>query len=261
MVVMNEYFFKNIQNQYAIDLNLPLRQQKRILLSALGFPCDPMLKACPSCDTNKIDQLLKEYCAQGCPFLIIVSEKPMLTLVQPLFIVNNINSVQWRNNQGVKQIINLHEALTVVKNYPKSTWVEFSPYLWGEYTIAGRLMYISAENQILEMQQGVSPTKLVNDCKLMTYVGELSFLETEKHQYVQHSCCLRSMGYSNIFPFSVVQSVCRKMPRISSFESLLLIGKFPTLEFAFRSSGQLIAIDIDWPSQWIKKKGNICESI
>lgn len=253
MIVMNECFLANAGSKYGIDMNLPLRLQKRALLRALGFPGDPKLKGCQSCETNKVVQLFKEYGAQGYPFLIIVSEKPMLTLVPPLFAVNDANSVQWRDNQGTKRVITASEALSIIKGYPQTTWVEFSLNPWGERTIAGRLIYIAVDNQVLEIQQGIVPAKLINDRQLPTYVGELSFLDVERHRYLEDSRRLRDVGYLNICPFSMVRSICREMPAMASFEELRLISQLPTLEFAF-GTGQLMAIDIDWPAQYIEKK-------
>jgi len=252
---MNECFLANTGSKYGIDASLPLRLQKRALLRALGFLGDPRLKGCRSCETSKVKQLFKEYCVQGCPFLIIVSEKPMLTLVPPLFVVNDANSVQWRDNQGTKRTITASEALSIIGGYPQTTWVEFSPNPWGERAIAGRLIYIAMDNQVIEIQQGTVPAKLINDRQLPTYVGELSFLDAERHRYLKDSRRLRDAGYLNICPFSVVRNICREMPAMASFEELRFISQLPTLEFAFTGTGRLMAIDIDWPAQYTKKKG------
>lgn len=255
MIVMNECFLANAGSKYGIDASLPLRLQKRALLKALGFPGDPRLKRCQSCEIGKVAQLFKEYDAQGYPFLIIVSEKPMLTLVPPLFVVNDANSVQWRDNQGTKQAITASEALSIIEGYPQTTWVEFAPNPWGERTIAGRLIYIAVDNQILEIQQGTVLAKLINDRQLPTYDGELSFLDVSRHRYFEDSRRLRDLGYLNICAFSVVRNICREMPAIDRFEELRLISRFPTLEFAFTGTGRLMAIDIDWSAQYIEKKG------
>ena len=171
MIVMNECFLANAGSKYGIDLSLPLRLQKRALLKALGFPGDPKLNGCRACEVNKVKQFFAEYCAEGYPFLIIVSEKPMHTLVPPLFVVNGSDSVQWRDDQDTKQTISADEALVAISQYPQTTWVEFTPRPWNERTIAGRLIYISMDNQVLEIQQGTVPAKLINDRQLPTYVG------------------------------------------------------------------------------------------
>ena len=255
MIVINECFLANAGSKYGIDPNLPLRLQKRVLLKALDFPGDPKLKGCRSCETDKVKQFFKEYCDQKYPFLIIVSEKPMLTLVPPLFVVSDLNSVQWRNNQGSKRIVTASEALATIGKYSHGTWVEFAPNPWGERTIAGRLIYTSIENQVLEVQQGSVPAKLINDRQLPTYAGELSFLEVERRGYLEDSRRLRNAGYPNICSFSVIRSICREMPPMTSFEELRLISQLPTLEFVFTETSRLIAIDIDWPAQYIEKKG------
>ena len=255
MIVMNECFLANAGNKYGFDLSLPLRLQKRVLLKALDFPGDPKLKVCRSCETGKVEQSFGEYGAQGYPFLIIVSEKPMRTLVPPLFVVSGSDSVQWRDDQGAKQVISADEALAVIGQYPQTTWVEFTPRPWNEHTIAGRLIYTSIENQVLEVQQGAVPAKLINDRQLPTYVGELSFLEGTRRGYLDDSRRLREAGYLNICSFGVVRSICRAMPPMGSFEELRLVSRLPTLEFAFTETGRLMAIDIDWPAQYVEKKG------
>jgi len=93
MIVMNECFLANAGSKYGINMSLPLRLQKRALLRTLGFHGDPNLKACRSCESKRVEQLFSEYSARGYPFLIIISEKPMHTLVPPLFVVNASDSV------------------------------------------------------------------------------------------------------------------------------------------------------------------------
>lgn len=256
MIVMNECFLANAGSKYGIDTSLPLRLQKRALLRTLGFPGDPNLKACKSNATKKVKQLVKEYSDLGYPFLIIVSEKPMTTLVPPLFIVNNQDNVQWRDDQGTKQIVSTSEAVAIIERYPSTTWVEFAPSPWGEQTVAGRLIYTSMENQVLEMQQGTVPARLINDRQLPTYVGDLSFLEVSRRGYLEDSRRLRDVGYFTICSFTTVRSICREMPPLTSFEELRLVSQLPTLEFAFIQTGQLMAIDTDWPAQYIEKKGD-----
>jgi len=255
MIVMDESFLANAGSEYGIDLSLPLRLQKRALLKVLGFPGDSKLKGCRACEAKKVKQFFNEYCAEGYPFLIIVSEKPMHTLVPPLFVVNGLDSVQWRDDQGAKLTISVDEVLAVISRYPQTTWVEFTPRPWNERAIAGRLIYTSIENQIIEIQQGTVPAKLINDRQLLTYVGELTFLEGTRRGYLDDSRRLREMGYLNICSFSVIRSICRAMPPIGSFEELRFVARLPTLEFAFTETSRLMAIDIDWPAQYVEKKG------
>ena len=254
MIAINERFLVNAGSKHGIDSSLPLRLQKRELLKALGFPGDPKLKRCQSCKTCEVKQLLKEYCAQGYPFLIIVSEKPMFTLVPPLFVVDGSNSVKWRDNRGIGKVLSANEALAVIKQFPQTTWVEFAPCPWNERTIAGRLIYASMESQILEIQQGTVPSKLINNRQLPTYSGELSFFEVSMRDYFKASRRLKDAGYLNTCSFDTVRGICRKMPPMASFEELHLVSQLPTLEFTF--TGQLMAIDIDWPAQYIEKKGD-----
>lgn len=256
MIVMNECFLANAGSKYGIDLSLPLRLQKRALLKALGFPGNPRLQSCKSKDSERVSALFSEHISAGFPFVIIVSEKPMFTLVPPLFVVSDFDNVQWRDDQGVKQTITVSEALKIIGGYPETTWLEFTPDIWSKQTVAGRIIYYSAENQTLEIQQGAIPSKLINDRQLPTYIGELSFLEVTRRGYLDDSRRLREAGYLNICSFSVVRSICRAMPPMGSFEELRLVSRLPTLEFAFTETGRLMAIDIDWPAQYyIEKKG------
>lgn len=254
MIVMNECFLTNMGGKYGFDQGLPLRLQKRALLKALGFPGDPKMKKCRSCETDKVKKLFKEYSTEGYPFLIIVSEKPMPTLVPPLFNVKDTNRVQWRDNQGTKRFIDADKALSIIKAYAPNTWVEFSPCPWRKNAIAGRLIYVSIDNQIIEVQRGTIPSKLIDDRQLSTYVGELNFLDIERYRYLEDSRRLRATRYISILPFNIILDICRKMPEITSFKKLCLISKFPTLEFAITETGQMITIDIDWPAQWVENK-------
>jgi hypothetical protein len=42
---------------------------------------------------------------------------------------------------------------------------------------------------------------------------------------------------------------------MGGFEELRLVSRLPTLEFAFIETGRLMTIDIDWPAQYVEKKG------
>ncbi len=256
MIEINEYFLADMGSRYGFDQNLPLRLQKRVLLKALGFPGDPKLKNCRSCDTDRVEKFFKKYSAEGYPFLIIVSKRPMLTLVPPLFYVQDANRVQWRDDQGTRRIITTSKMLSIIRRYSKTTWVEFFPYLWRENTIAGRLIYIAWDNQILEIQQNTIPAKLINNKRLLTYVGNLNFLDVERCYYLEDSCYLHDAGYLSIFPFNMVRNICRKMPAITCFEELRIISRFPTVEFAITETSRLMVIDVDWPAQYIEKKGD-----
>jgi hypothetical protein len=256
MITMNEGFLESAGSKYGIDITLPFRLQKRALLSVLGFPSNLKLKMCRCHDTKEVERLFGEYGVQGYPFLVIISEKPMSSLVTPLFVVNSSHNVHWRDNRGNKNLITTNKALSIIQTYSTNTWLEFSPYIWGIRTIAGRLIYTTQDNQILEIQQGTFLPNLMDDQQLPTYMGKLSFLDLKLHRYLEDSRHLQSIGYSTICPFSAVRDICKKMPLITSFEKLNCISQFPALEFAVMETGQLITIDVDWPSQWIDKGGN-----
>ncbi len=254
MIVIDNGFLTSRVGKYDIGQDLPLRMQKRELLKALGFSGDPMLKRCMSCESDKVMKLFDEYCAEGYPFLIVVSEKPVLTLIPPLFIVKDTDTIQWRNDQNQKKIISAAKTLSIIKKYSIHTWVEFCPNPWKEDTIAGRLIYSHGEHQILEMQEGTVPTKLIDDHQLLTYMGKLSFLDIEKNTYLDDSRYLRESEYSRIYPLSQVRRICRGMPEIPSFEALSSISRLPTVEFAFTKASGLLVVDVDWPAQYVNKK-------
>ncbi len=254
MIIMDENFLVDAGSRYRIDKNLPYRLQKRELARTLGFPSNDRLKACNSSEHERVEELIAECCALGYPFLIIVSEKPMATLVPPLFTVNGVNSVNWRDCRGEKCRITVDAASRIIRDYPKDTWLEFSPLLWNPLTIAGRLAYMSSVRQVLEIQQGTLPAKLIDDKKLLTYMGELNFLDLERCQYLESRRWLESRGYP-VCPFNIVRFVCKRLqPLFSGLEALLDIAKIPTLEFALTETNQLIVVDIDWPEQFIEKE-------
>jgi len=255
MIVMNECFLANAGSNYGIDLGLPLRLQKRALLKVLGFPGNPKIELCPSFDAVKVADLFEKYCFEAGRFLIIVSEKPMPSLTPPLFVVIDRQNVEWRDSQGIKKIIAANEVFEIVKNYQPNTWLEFSPYIFGERTIVGRLMFEDFDRQVLEIQQGTFLPKLMNDRSLPTFMGEASLLDIGKSGYLADIRKLHDLGYANILPYSMVRNILYQMPPLDSFEKLHEIARFPTIEFAIPEGSQLFTLKIDWPSQWVMKGG------
>ncbi len=246
---------KNID--FDVDYELPLRLQKREILKKLGFPQNSKMKSCRVTYKQEIHGLLTEYSKKGYPFLIIVSEKPMLSLIPPLFIVQGKDLICWRNDKGVEKMISLSETLEEIYRFSSSTWIEFTRPLWGNKTIAGRLLYLSREKQILEIQEGIRPAQLMENKEYTAYSGEIAWLEIDQHQYSATVNTLKNLGYKFFFPLDKVKSLCEIFRAYSKgFERLLEISTLPTFEFAFTESRSLVSIDIDWPMQWIKKKGD-----
>lgn len=255
MIVMNECFLANAGSKYGIDASLPLRLQKRALLKALGFPGNPKIELCLSCEASKVEYLFEKCSVQMHRFLIIVSEKPMSSLVPPLFVVNNPQNVEWRDSHGIKRIITASEVFSIFKDYKPNTWLEFSPYIFGEKTTVGRLMFQDCDHQILEVQQGTFLPKLMDNRELPTYMGEVSFLDIRRSGYLTDIRKLQDIGYSNVLPFATVRGILYQMPPLDNFERLCKIARFPTVEFAIPEDGQLFALKVDWPSQWVQKGG------
>ena len=195
MVIMDERFLSTVGSEYRIDSRLPLRIQKRQLLEALGFPGNPDLKACRAQSSKTLRQLWAEYSSFGFPFLIIVSEKPMKSLVPPLFIVHEEDAVEWRNDCGIRRSIRKNQAFGEIARYSPDAWVEFTPYIWGERVFAGRLLYEGGIEQILELQQGTIPSRIMNDRGLPVFGGEIRFLDLDRASYLESapavSCWIR----------------------------------------------------------------------
>lgn len=256
MTLMDERFLLSLGSKYRIDSRLPLRIQKRQLLGALGFPGNPDLKTCRARSSRTLKRLWAEYSTEGLPFLIVVSEKPMKTLVPPLFVVRGENSIEWRNDRGVLQEIGKSRVFKEIARYGPSTWVEFTPYIWGEQVFAGRVLYESTGRQILEVQEETIPSRIMNDRELPVFSGEIRFLDLDRLSYLASVRRLESIGYKYVLHFGTVRFVCKALqPYRAGFEKLLGIAKHPTFEFALDKSGRMTSIDIDWPAQWINKGG------
>lgn len=251
MVILDEHFLSYKANGFNSDKTLPLRLQKRQLLDFLGFPKNKGLKPCLATKQQTIKSLFKEYSAIGFPFLLIVSEKPSRTIIPPLFTVEAADKITWRNDEGEKKEISYAEMLEIMAQFGPATWLEFSSYIWGERTTAGRLAYISQREQIIELQKGVLPSQLLSRNKFPLYSGSISYLELGIRDYRDTALSLKAAGYQRILDFSIVKSVMNNLARrFDAFERLAEISSMPTLEFGIPKDQSFICIDVDWPSQW-----------
>ena len=254
MTLWEEFLIRNA-SRFDIDSSLPLRLQKRQLLGLLGFSNNKALVSCRASDKQRIENLFQEYSDKGFPFLILVSEKPSRTIVPPLFTVKGRNEIIWRDDKNVKSNISYAQFLDIISGYDPPTWLEFSNYIWGHNTIAGRLAYINAEQQIIELQLGVIPSQLLapdRQGNFPVYDGSLSFFELSRSDYWQHIARLRSLGHDPL-SFNVVRKIIEELGSryFMGWQELVKIAPLPTLEFGVDTTDwKFTFIDIDCPSQW-----------
>jgi len=251
MVIMDESFLNRKATGFNIDESLPLRLQKRQLLEFLGFPENKKLKPCLATRSQEIELLFREYSEIGFPFLLIVSEKSSCSIIPPLFVVEAVDKITWRNDRGEKKGISYNDMLDVIALFGPLTWLEFSNYIWGSETTAGRLVYMSQHEQIIELQKGILPSQLLSRNELSLYSGPVSYLDLQLRGYKETASSLRILGYKEIFGFDVVRGAVKYLARFfSAFEKLAKISPMPTLEFGILRDQTFIFIDVDWPSQW-----------
>ncbi len=251
MVFIDEDFLLKNNSKFSVNYALPLRIQKRSLLQALGFPSNKNMNSCLANNCSLVENLFEDYCNKGYPFLIIVSEKPMFTLIPPLFIVYKKDEILWRNDQGVKKTITFKETIEEIAKFKPFTWLEFSKYLWVKRNAGGRLLYINKEEQIFEVQQGTIPSQLINNLEYPVYAGKVSDLKFNAKEYFKNANHLLNLGYKHIIPIEAVELLLEVMHSYKEgFNELVKISPKPTFEFAFVNNKLLISIDIDWPAQW-----------
>jgi hypothetical protein len=218
--------------------------QKTQLFKALGFPVKKTIPI-PIQDEEKIKTVFAEFLEKEIPFLIITSPKPMPTCIPPLFRVNTVNTVSYRDKFGNIELISPQQIFSKIKELPQKSWVEFTKNIWGGNTIAGRLLYASVEEQILEIQRGVEITEMDKN-PLNSFRSNLSFFEFSDPA----SAWKTSFQYG--FKLREIRGIIESLKRCArGFESLLRIAKFPTVEFGYTNEDGLLVIDVDWPSQYI----------
>lgn len=257
-VCIDENFLDREGSRFGIDIQLPLRLQKRAILATLGFPQNREVKSCSVQDWQAVQDLFTEYMEGSCPFLVIVSEMPMMTLIPPLFIVVSESEVIWRNDKGAKKRISPRMALKAISRLRPNTWLEFTPSLWDKGATGGRVIYDGTENQIIEIQERTIPAKLLEDKSLPVFSGSLHYLEIGRLEHMDCSARLKDLGFRSVMPFGVIRSLCKKLqPYFHGFEELTTVSPKPAYEFALLNDGSLVSLDVDWPSQWKEnpKKG------
>lgn len=231
-----------------IDPTLPFRLQKRKLFEKLGFPVDKKIVSMPVQDEAEIKKTLIEFMEGKYDeeeFLIITSPKPMVTWIPPLFRVNRREkSIVYRDEVGNIQPITLPEIFIKLKSLPSESWVTFGRYLWGKNTIAGRLVYVSKEEQILEIQKGVEIPEMDKN-PTATFGSALSFFE------LPYSFEKKKLAYQTGFEWSEIREIVHCLSEhLQGFEGLKRVANLPAIEFAYTKQRGLIVIDVDWPPQY-----------
>ena len=231
-----------------VDSTLPFRLQKRQLFKNLDFPTDKKIVSMPVQDESKIRKTLSEFVEDKDgerEFLIITSPKPMLTWIPPLFRVNREEKlVVYRDEQGNIQSIELQQILIKIRKLPPKSWVEFGRHLWRKDTTAGRLVYVSAEEQILEIQKGVE-IPAIDKNPTASFRATLSFFE------LAGLLDERKLAHCTGFEWHEVKRMVYCLgEHYQGFEDLRRIANLPALEFAYTKHDGLIVIDVDWPAQY-----------
>ena len=235
-----------------IDFTLPLRLQKRALLKAIGFPIDSQLRSFQVTQSEHIRACFSRSLARRRPFLIVVSEKPLRTVCTPLFIVKSKKEILYRSRNNKSRKIRPNAVSKQILAFSKESWVEFARILWGHGTIAGRLIYENRERQLLEIQEGVVPVEIANRKNLPYFLSELTCFKCGG-SFNFDRIKLREAGFNIGFPRELVERLCDDLSSFSdSFEILKRVAPWPTLEFAYLHCHRLIAIDVDWPAQWVR---------
>lgn len=250
MVCLDGDFLSCHAKGFNLDMSLPIRLQKRELLDFLGFPQNKNLRSCLAKDLEKFNSLFKSYARSRVLFLIIISEKNPLTTIPPLFIVSG-NCITWRDDKGIKTEISCAEMVKIIKEFKPSTWLEFADYIWGPKTTAGRLLYLNQDEQVIEIQKGITPNQLVRCNDYSMYSGNISCFNFQIDDYRETSMILRNAGFQKILDFYSVKRIVDYLARYSeAFDKLSKISLMPTLEFGILEDHSFIFIDIDWPAQW-----------
>lgn len=182
----------------------------------------------------------------------------MLTPTTPLFIVKSKNEVTWRDNHNTTNTVSICEVPGVISQLEPHAWLEFSPYIWSSGTTGGRLMYVSEQEQVVEMQDETIPAQLLTRTTPALYSGKLKWFDLNYVMYIESVEKLSYSGFQYILPFHKVKRIITELSTHQyGFEKLSRIASVPTLEFAVTKSGKIISLDIDWAKQWIiqNKKG------
>lgn len=243
-VKYDEDFFSKYSKEILVDENLPFKLQKRELLEKLGFPIDDtQLLPMRDCVHGQITELVKSN--KGTAFLIGVHLKPMPATYTPFFIVEE-ERVKHRDELGRTQIITQKEMFEKIKTFPPQTWFEMTGLLWGPTTIAGRIIYFSFAEQLIEIQKGVMAHDIGQEREKFPYLNvDLQFFEISDR--IEYGHLLLQSGFKKTEVDGIISCLAKYA---KGFESLKNISRLPTLEFAYTVERRLVVVDVDWPRQY-----------
>ena len=240
----DENFFVKKSKEILIDSNLPFKLQKRELLKKLRFPLDDNVLILVQ-DGEKARFVFKKYIKKT-PFLIGIHLKSMATHITPFFLIGEDKIIKYRDGFGKYQIINQEKMFDKInKLSSQHGWLEFTDSIWSPTTIAGRIIYFSSIEQLIEIQKGVVPSEIGNNREKFPYLATklLSF-----SLGLQEKNNLSNPGFKKTEIDNLVFFL-KKYRR--KFEILKRIADLPTLEFGYTTKNGLIVVDIDWPSQYL----------
>lgn len=249
-VKYDEDFFSKYSREILVNKDLPFKLQKRELLEKLGFPIDDTrLLPMRDCVHDQIAELVKSN--EGTVFLIGIHLKPMTRIYTPFFIVEE-GGVKHRDELGKIQIITQEEMFEKIKKFPPQTWLEITRLLWGPTTTAGRLIYFSFAEQLIEIQKGVMPQNIGREREQIPYFkADLQFFEISDK--IEYGHLLLQSDFKKADVESIISSLAR---HAQGFESLRNISRLPTLEFAYTVERGLVVVDVDWPEQYQRTPRN-----
>lgn len=244
IVRYDENFLVECSKEILINPILPFKLQKRELLEKLGFPIDDSL-VLPIQDYEQIERTLLEYDSKKMPFLLGIHLKPMPTYITPFFLIKG-NRIKFRNEFGDIQFVTPEEMLERIRKFPLQSWVEFIRSIWGDTTIMGRIIYLSLNEQLIEIQKGITPDELGE------YKEGHPYFTTELYSFgILDRVKYRHRLLRSGFKITEVENIISSLKKyIQGFESLKQIANLPTLEFGYTIERELVVVDIDWPSQY-----------
>ena len=230
------------------DNLLPIRLQKRQILEQLGFPIDHFLKAECIAERRKIKFFVQQFLSEKESFFILISEKLMSTHIPPLFSWDG-KKMSYRGGDGSTKEIPIEDLFVILDSYPSDTWVEFAKPVWKETTIVGRLIYDDSRRQTLELQTAVTPSGMGCPDANPYFFWELAYFYCD--DFLASARFLWVRGYTVLNRFCVSDIAWTLKSYENAFQKLREIASLPVLEFAYLGFHNMIAIDIDWPDQWV----------
>lgn len=232
-----------------VDANLPLRLQKKQLLRELGFPVDS--KATVSSTNLALVEKHLNHFMMDRPFLIVTSMRPH-QIATTLFSIESSGRIQMREQEkwyDLKENTLVDELISL----PKGTWLEFVKPLWSGNVLAGRMVFVSFEKQLLELQRGVRPVEIGlhagNSDYLFLTLNYFDFCRPA--DWVDRLETNRKINISGIRRGELEMILGVLGHFTDSFLTLARIGRYPTLEFGYSHPNCLTVVDIDWADQYL----------